>query len=137
VYDVLYIPFSTVVLEPEQYGSVHTRNYIDCQIYNIEKFIDMLGGLDKSLLPVMAALLGNDYIEHSVFENFLSQIKLPKNSSVSKTQRQIVGLFQWLRKETTETAVEKVSLLYQLSISLFCIEICKYWADRLEAFEHN
>jgi hypothetical protein len=109
VYDVLYIPFSTVVLEPEQYGSIHTRNYIDCQIYNIETFTDTLGGLDKSLLPVMAALLGNDYIEHRVFENFLSQFKLPKNSSVSKTQRQIIGLCEWLRKETTETAVEKVS----------------------------
>jgi len=116
VYDVLYIPLSTVVLEPEQYGSACTRNYIDCKIYNIEKFIDTHGGLDKSILPIMAVLLGNDYIEHKVFENFLSQMKLPKNSSVSRTQRQIIGLFHWLRKETMDTAIEKVSLLYQLGI---------------------
>jgi hypothetical protein len=85
------------------------RNHINCQIYNIEKFLDSHGGLDKSLLPVMAALLGNDYIEHKVFEYFLSQIKLPKNRSLSKTQRHIMGLFEWLRKETVETAVKKVS----------------------------
>jgi hypothetical protein len=112
VYDVLYIPFSTVILKPEQHESVqekYVRNHIDCQIYNRDKFFDALGGLDKSLLPVVSALLGNDYIEHKVFENFLSQIKLPKTCSVSKTQRQIVGLFRWLKKETVETAVGKVS----------------------------
>jgi hypothetical protein len=112
VYDVLYIPFSTVILKPEQHESVqekYVRNHIDCQIYNRDKFLDAFGGLDKSLLPVVSALLGNDYIEHKVFENFLSQIKLPKTCSVSKTQRQIVGLFRWLKKETVETAVGKVS----------------------------
>lgn len=112
VYDVLYIPFSTIVLVPEQHESVQdkdVRHHIDCKIYNRDKFLDTVGGLDKSLLPVMSALLGNDYIEHKVFENFLSQIKLPRNCSVSKTQRQIMGLFKWLRKETVETAVEKVS----------------------------
>ncbi|PNF26061.1 hypothetical protein B7P43_G06391 [Cryptotermes secundus] len=111
VYDVLYISFSTVILEPTQYDSAydkHMRNHINCQIYNIEKFLDSHGGLDKSMLPVMAALLGNDYIEHQVFEHFLSQIQLPKNHSVSKTQRQIMGLSEWLRKETVETAVKKI-----------------------------
>jgi hypothetical protein len=132
VYDVLYIPFSTVILEPVQYGSVYdkdVRNHINCHIYNIKKCLYSLGGLDKSLLPVMAALLGNDYIEHKVFENFLSQIKLPKNNSVSKTQRQIMGLSKWLRKETVDTAVEKVS---QFSIPHNCFKICKCWTDRLE-----
>jgi hypothetical protein len=111
VYDILYIPFSTVVLEPEQPDSVQgkdVRKHINCKIYSVDKFLDTLGGLDKSLLPVMAALLGNDYIEHKVFENFLSQIKLPKNNSVRRT-RQIMGLVEWLRKETVKTAVEKVS----------------------------
>lgn len=108
VYDVMYIPFPTIILEAAQYEK-DARNHINCKIYNIDKFLDSHGGLDKSLLPVMAALLGNDYIEHKVFENFLSQIKLPKSHSISKTQRQIIGLSEWLRKETVETAVRKVS----------------------------
>jgi hypothetical protein len=112
VHDVLYIPFSTIVLQPEQHESVEDKDvkqHIDCQIYNRDKFLYCHGGLDKSLLPVVSALLGNDYIEHRVFGNFLSQIKLPRSSSVSRAQRQIMGLFKWLRKETVVTAVEKVS----------------------------
>jgi hypothetical protein len=108
VYDVMYIPFSTVILEAAQYDK-DVRNHISCKMYNIDKFLDFHGGLDKSLLPVMAAVLGNDYIEHEVFESFLSQIQLPKNRSISKIQRQIIGLSKWLRKETVETAVGKVS----------------------------
>ncbi|KAJ9584930.1 hypothetical protein L9F63_020736 [Diploptera punctata] len=111
VYDVLYIPFSSVVLEAVKYTEANDKSvkyYISCSIYRIETFLNSLGGLDKSLLPVLAVVLGNDYIEKQVLQNFLSQIKCPKHRSLNNTQRQIVGILEWLRNEKLETAVTKI-----------------------------
>ncbi|XP_067006897.2 protein asteroid [Anabrus simplex] len=110
VYDVLYIPFDTFSFEPSsRYCSDGSAPYyISCKIYKVEKFLHSFGGLQKSLLPLMAALLGNDYIKKSVFSNFLSQIKRPRSRTMNDTQKSIAGLLQWLRQETFETATSKI-----------------------------
>ena len=114
IFDVLYIPLSSVTLEPVKYiasDNKSTKYFISCKIYRIETFLNSLGGLDKALLPVVAVVLGNDYIEKQVLQNFLSQIKCPKSRNLNTTQRQIVGILHWLRHETLETAVTKVRIV--------------------------
>ncbi|XP_049773805.1 protein asteroid [Schistocerca cancellata] len=108
VYDVPYIPFSTLQMEPIKCSMNENKYFINCKLYRIENFLNSFGGLEKEMLPLLATLLGNDYIKRSTFSNFFSQLKLPKNKTMSETQKRICGLLQWLRKETPETARNKV-----------------------------
>ncbi|XP_063218240.1 protein asteroid isoform X2 [Bacillus rossius redtenbacheri] len=113
IYDVLYIPFDTFSLEAVEIGvsPEGTKLYaIDCKVYKVENFLMSFGGLDKTVLPLMATVLGNDYIQKNVFQNFFSKIKHPKSHTSSDTQRHIVGLLTWLRGKTPDEAVAMVSL---------------------------
>lgn len=109
VFDVKYIPFSTVSLIPckiRRNGSVHY--YVSCQLYVVDFFISNFGGLDKSLLPLMATLLGNDYVPAYIFSKFFNHVKLPKSKKMTQQQRRIAAIFEWLRKESLQSAVNKV-----------------------------
>lgn len=110
VFDVMYIPFETLhrSLAKKKCGN-SVKYYLNCQVYTVEHFISSFGGLDKSLLPLMGTLLGNDYVPASIFKKFYNHVKLPKNKKTTQQQRRISAVFEWLRKETLETAIEKVS----------------------------
>lgn len=108
VYDVPYIPFSTLQLEPVKCQMNENKYFMNCKLYRIENFLNSFGGLRKEMLPLLATLLGNDYIKRSTFSNFFNQLKLPKYKAMSETQKRICGLLHWLRKETLETALNKV-----------------------------
>lgn len=110
VLDVLYIPFNTVSLKIEKWNKNGMQyNYISCQMYHVEKFLKSLGGLKKEVLPLLATVLGNDYIKSSVFAAFYSHIKLPRRKHIhTEQQRRILAVTAWLKTETYESAVKKI-----------------------------
>ncbi|KAG5885800.1 hypothetical protein JTB14_031517 [Gonioctena quinquepunctata] len=112
ILDVLYIPFHTLDLCVKKRKSKinsETYRYISCEIYQVEKFLSSFPGLDKTCLPVLAVLLGNDYIKRSVFALFFHNLKMQKSHGKrNEEQRRIKSLLIWLQNETTESALKKV-----------------------------
>lgn len=106
LFDIMYIPFST--MELQSHRNKEKIKYIPCKIYMIDRFLKSFGGLSPNNLPLLAVLLGNDYIKSSAFANFYNHIKLPKRNSRSDQQRKILAVVNWLQHETFESAVKKI-----------------------------
>lgn len=104
IMDVLYIPFNTFNLSLSKKNGV---NYIKCNIYRVDKFLNSFGGMDKINLPLLGVLLGNDYVKRGVFTRFYQQLKLCK-SKENEQQRTIKTLILWLKNETPESAMRKI-----------------------------
>lgn len=111
VYDVKYIPFSSLSLSVSQINiDSKVKHYLSCEVYEIEHFIANCGGLDKSLLPLIAVLLGNDYVPRNVFGQFSCKQgrSIKKKKNMSATQSKIAMIFDWLRQETLSSATIKI-----------------------------
>lgn len=83
-------------------------NYLDCCLYKIENLVG--GQLKDDMLPLFAALLGNDYVNRKLFKKFYDKISLKKcgGKRDTKQQRRIIALLKWLQHETLESAITKV-----------------------------
>lgn len=101
IYDVLYIPFETLDIQLRGSGS---NLHMQCKIYDVTNLLSEFEGLTKPMLPLLAALLGNDYAENHVYFQFFQHVILPKSTQSSYSQRQILGLFHYLKSETFESA---------------------------------
>lgn len=115
IFDVLYIPFRTFEFKfKKKNNSGKCYKYIPCEVYRIDKFLNSYGGMDKSNLPLLAVLLGNDYVRRSVFSLFFQNLKIQKcQKNQNEQQRRIKSLIIWLQNETKETAIRKVLTRYK------------------------
>lgn len=106
IYGSLYIPFSTwrnyVVRNSAGNGYVKR-----CKIYYVEKLFHFYNGLNQSLLPLAAVLLGNDYVKQHTFRNFFRHLKLPPagRRKYNEQQRRIDATFDWLRRYSLNQAI--------------------------------
>lgn len=109
IFDCLYIPFTSMDFHVTRITDGQGSKYcICCNLYDIEIFLKQ-HRIQKPLLPIMATLLGNDYVKKSVFAKFYNHLKLPKKNGTRTPQyRTIVALINWLQNETYDTAVKKV-----------------------------
>ncbi|KOB69736.1 Protein asteroid [Operophtera brumata] len=108
IYNVLYIPFNTIESKPKllEDGKIFV---LECKIYKVEYMTTYFGGLKEELLPLLATLLGNDYVEKRVFGKFFSELKLPKSKKKKNDQQRCIhGLFKWLQNETLDSALAKI-----------------------------
>ncbi|XP_014215245.1 protein asteroid [Copidosoma floridanum] len=109
VFDVMYVPYNTldngIVRNPN--GNGFMKN---CKVYKIDFFLQRFPHMDRTLMPLAATLLGNDYISRSNFKDFFSTLKLPKTSKrkFNGQQRMIEATFRWLENQTLDNAVAKV-----------------------------
>lgn len=109
IYGSLYIPFNTwenyVIRNPAGRGYIKR-----CKIYNVEKLFQDYNGLNQSLLPLAAVLLGNDYVKQRTFRNFFQHLKLPPTGKrmYNDQQRRIVATFNWLRRYSLNQAVIEI-----------------------------
>ncbi|XP_018577633.1 protein asteroid [Anoplophora glabripennis] len=117
IFDVLYIPFSTFELCARRKKRTQTNEpytYIFCKVYRIEKFLESFGGLDKNSLPILAVLLGNDYVKRSVFSMFYRNLKIQKcHGKQNDQQKRIKSVIIWLQNESTDSAIQKVLSRYK------------------------
>lgn len=105
IYGTLYIPFNTwgnsIVRKP--FGNGYVKH---CKIYYVEKLFRDYRGLNQSLLPLVAILLGNDYTKTNVFKNFFRHLKLRKTGrKFNDQQRRIDATFNWLRTHSLNQAI--------------------------------
>lgn len=117
IFDVFYVPFSTVEMctrkkKKTDWNEPYT--YIYCKVYKVEKFLKSFGGLDKSNLPILAVLLGNDYVKRSAFSMFYKNLKIQKShGNQNDQQKRIKSVIVWLQNESIESAVQKVLSRYK------------------------
>ncbi|XP_072394244.1 protein asteroid-like [Diabrotica undecimpunctata] len=117
IFDVLYVPFSTFEMAVKRSKTRNTKTsykYIACKVYRVEKFLKSFEGLQKTSLPVLAVLLGNDYVKRGVFTMFYQNLKIQKcHGTQSDQQKRIKSLLVWLQNETVESALKKVLSRYK------------------------
>ncbi|XP_058453077.1 protein asteroid [Malaya genurostris] len=83
--------------------------YLDCSLYTIENLIGSSERLSPELLPLFAALLGNDYIERRVLTKFYASLRTGKVSrKVAPQQRWIEAILKWLQRHSIKSAVKAV-----------------------------
>lgn len=114
-FDTLYIPFVEFqmrsVVDKESSRKDH---YIPCKVYKIDKFLTYFGGLNKTNLPLLPVLLGNDYVKKSMFSSFYQHIKIKKSKTENEQQRLIKSVICWLRNESLESAISKILGRFQI-----------------------
>ncbi|KAK3580315.1 hypothetical protein CHS0354_003550 [Potamilus streckersoni] len=110
-----YIDFNlcSVKSHKEVGNSGESNHYLQVKIYHTDNFVKSFNGLDKTVLPLLATLLGNDYVDRTAFEAFYKKIKYPKHSSkhfvLPKKHRHLIGLMHWLNcLSSIESGLEQV-----------------------------
>ncbi|XP_011688848.1 PREDICTED: protein asteroid-like, partial [Wasmannia auropunctata] len=112
IYGSLYIPFNTweIGIVPNKPTG---RGYMKrCKIYYVEKLFRAYYGLNQSLLPLAAVLLGNDYVKQHTFRNFFRhQPQTGRRRYNTEQQRRIDIAFHWLRSRHSlnEAVIEILS----------------------------
>jgi len=86
---VSYIPLDMIAIDLKS-----TEKAINCRIYRVEKLLNEFGGLNIDYLPLVAALLGNDYIRSDIFNSLLG-IHFKTANCGLKLKR----ITDWLRKQ--------------------------------------
>lgn len=116
IFDTLYIPFPNfeMTVRRTKLQNNKTYKYINCKIYSVDKFLKSFDGLEKRSLPMLAVLLGNDYVKRGVFTMFYQNLKIQKcHGNQSDQQKRIKSLLIWLQNETIESALKKVLSRYK------------------------
>lgn len=94
--------------DPWEESGVKSYHYMDCCMYTIENLVKNKG-LSDEMLPLFAVLLGNDYINSSLFRKFYSNISL-KGAGKKNTQqgKRIIGILKWLQNQTLDSAITSI-----------------------------
>ncbi|XP_076654581.1 single-strand DNA endonuclease protein asteroid [Halictus rubicundus] len=106
IYGTMYIPLDT--LEPNVVKSSTGQGYMKrCKIYRVEYLLNSFRGLNQSVLPLAAILLGNDYVKSSIFKNFFKHLQMRGAGRKKHNYRYhlIQATFAWLSKHTLNEAV--------------------------------
>lgn len=111
-----YIPFDGV-----NFVSVESENkeykYLPCCIYYSKNLAKHFPDLGKSVLPFIATLLGNDFVDHWVFQDFYQRLSTPKKCTfkfdIPIAHTKMRSLFHWLESvNSLENGIEKVLLCF-------------------------
>ncbi|XP_039279004.1 protein asteroid-like [Nilaparvata lugens] len=88
-----YIPIPTI--EHEARTSVSNQFFIYCEIFRVENLLKRYRGLEMSMLPLLSALAGNDYVETHQFEKFYSQLGIGQRFPA---HMRVDSVLHWLRR---------------------------------------
>lgn len=97
---VPYIPLDKICLD-----LMSKNNIINCKIYKVEKLLNSFGGLHTDYLPLVSALLGNDYIKPDIFASLL-RINPGNYNCKLKLKRTV----DWLKNHNTVYSAMKTMI---------------------------
>jgi len=107
-----YIDFN--VLTKVKEDSSESIKYISTRQYSVEDFINSFEGLNRSVLPLFASMLGNDYISKGSFSTFYGHFKVPKIVSrkyhLPENLQKVINVLHWLHSKENHTSdvIEKL-----------------------------
>ncbi|KAK6639998.1 hypothetical protein RUM43_008275 [Polyplax serrata] len=110
IYDVLLVPIWSLNSKPMvRKTSAHkNRFFIQCSMYKMSNLLRQFSGLEKSHFPIIATLMGNDYIDNNIFKNFFKHVIISKNKNLLISHRRVLGLLNWIKKESFHSAVQGI-----------------------------
>lgn len=107
-------------------------NYIECDVFKQEKFLQLFPGLKPDCLPILNVLLGKHSEKMQTFGHIAGpivddgQIKVTINAK-SKLQQRIVRLLEWLagrsREEALAFIMDKIDEAKRQNAQEFCLNI--------------
>ena len=111
IYNVKYIPLDSLRngLSQNSKGRLVKR----CRLHTNASFVKNFPGLETKMLPLAAAILGNDFIGPAIFENFMKSLDsfnhLCSTRIRGEWHRNIEVLFFWIRNhKTLDSAIAEV-----------------------------
>ncbi|CAG9768532.1 unnamed protein product [Ceutorhynchus assimilis] len=112
IFGAQYIPFKTLESKVCAVDNWRTGTYkfISCKLYKIEKFLEDFQGLKENTLHLLPVLLGNDYIDQRIFNDFLLMINIDGNV---RLQDKIKLVLDWLKTQTPEMAIRSILKTFQ------------------------
>ncbi|KAK7500338.1 hypothetical protein BaRGS_00008561 [Batillaria attramentaria] len=97
-----YIDFRLCKFPGDSGNSTESYTFLAAQFYHVDEFIRCFKSLSRSVLPLFATMLGNDYVDAAAFEIFYNK-KTPKAASrryaASKKHAKIVSVLYWLEEK--------------------------------------
>ncbi|KAG5876540.1 hypothetical protein JTB14_010311 [Gonioctena quinquepunctata] len=134
IFDVPYIPLPTMKMKVKRSVRINPNTqaktsykYISCEIYKVINLLQYLG-LEREKLPLLAAVIGNDYISGIS----ISQLNLQMERGIQNiSQERIDILISWLCKETKQSAIKKLVDSYSVSEKTL---IAKQMQDAMEGY---
>uniref|UniRef100_A0A1B6DTK4 Asteroid domain-containing protein n=3 Tax=Clastoptera arizonana TaxID=38151 RepID=A0A1B6DTK4_9HEMI len=113
IFDIPFIPYQHLSMVPVTINKTNRdeqdKYYLKCKIYKIDHILQNYCGLNRSMLPLLAIVLGNDYIDSAVFRPLF--FKLAQLYSLSRSEKlyNINNLLKWLsRKKTSQEALNEI-----------------------------
>ena len=75
-------------------------SYLSVQMYHTKNLYKRFQGMDKDKLSLFAVLMGNDFIDTSIFSNFFSKLQsqMKKVKKSSERNNRMYGVLHWLGK---------------------------------------
>nr|CAH7760398.1 unnamed protein product [Callosobruchus chinensis] len=117
IFDGLYIPLKQlhmIIMRAYSIDTKLTYHYLECSVYDVEKFLNYHGLKSKSILPLLAVLLGNNDVKKNVSSMLRNNVTIQRNQRwpSSKSHNHIRSVLIWLKKETLDSAITKVLQQY-------------------------
>lgn len=86
--------------------------YMKAKIYYLDRLLGSFENLNRSVLPLYGAMLGNDFIDIDTLSSFFRNVSLPRKVDckliIANRQSKMFGLLAWLQTVTADQAIEKV-----------------------------
>lgn len=110
--------FSYDDLNPEPQLARNGSHFIECDLYRIDKLVNLFPELDKACLPLLGILIGNDFVDDRKFNNFTENLphKLLASQCDMKTRNlertlghksfQILKVFYFLCGKSLDQAIQ-------------------------------
>lgn len=110
-----FIPFDSVnfTLQEGRREDDSVYHYLPARRYHVDNFVKFFPSLGREVLPLLATLLGNDYVDIRIFHAFYSSVRSHENIKtqfrIPKTHTKMQKVISWLESlENYNEGIEKI-----------------------------
>ncbi|XP_061198279.1 protein asteroid homolog 1-like [Saccostrea echinata] len=109
-----FIPFDSVnfTLQENTREDGTAYHYLPARRYHVDNFVKFFPSLGRDVLPLLAALLGNDYVDIRIFQSFYSSVRSYEGRTqfrIPKSHLKIQKVISWLESlESYKEGIEKL-----------------------------
>lgn len=109
-----FIPFDSVnfTLQEDTREDGTVYHYLPARRYHVDNFVKFFPSLGKTVLSLLATLLGNDYVDIRIFHSFYSSVRLYEGKTqfrIPKSHTKMQKVISWLESlESYNEGIEKI-----------------------------
>lgn len=136
-----FIPFDSVnfTLQEGRREDDSLYQYLPARRYHVDNFVKFFPSLGREVLPLIATLLGNDYVDIRIFYSFYSSVRSQEGKTqfrIPKTHTKMQKVISWL--ESLESYDEGIQKIMSSAVTPFQKETISVAIQKtVEAFTAN